>query len=60
MALRLIQIQELQRRRAMRRERVISDRTKPIELYNDAELRSRVRFDRQGIAFMCNLLQKEI
>jgi hypothetical protein len=56
MALRLIQTQELQRRQALLRERVIPDRTNPIEVYTDAQLLSRVRFDRQGLIFLSNIL----
>jgi hypothetical protein len=39
-------------RRALRRERVFRDRTKPLDIYDDFELIDKYRFDRQSISLL--------
>jgi hypothetical protein len=46
-------------RRALRRERVFRDRTKPLEIYDDFELIDKYRFDRQSIMMICDILQDD-
>ena len=43
-------------RRALRRERVFRDRTKPLNIYDDFELIDKYRFDRQSIMMICDML----
>ena len=43
-------------RRALRRERVFRDRTKPLNIYDDFELIDKYRFDRQSIIMICDML----
>ena len=42
-------------RRALRRERVFRDRTKPLDIYDDFELIDKYRFDRQSIMLQDDL-----
>ena len=48
------------RRRALRRERVFRDRTKPLDIYDDFELIDKYRFDRQSIMMICDMLQDDL
>jgi hypothetical protein len=47
-------------RRALRRERVFRDRTKPLDIYDDFELIDKYRFDRQSIMMICDMLQDDL
>ena len=47
-------------RRALRRERVFRDRTKPLDIYNDFELIDKYIFDRQSIMMICDMLQDDL
>ena len=47
-------------RRALRRERVFRDRTKPLYIYNDFELIDKYGFDRQSIMMICDMLQDDL
>ena len=47
-------------RRALRRERVFRDRTKPFDIYDDFELIDKYRFDRQSIMMICDMLQDDL
>jgi hypothetical protein len=47
-------------RRALRRERVFRDRTKPLDIYDDFELIDKYRFDRQSIVMICDMLQDDL
>ena len=47
-------------RRALRRERVFGDRTKPLDIYDDFELIDKHRFDRQSIMMICDMLQDDL
>ena len=58
MAQRLFELAELRRR--MRRERVFRDRTNPLDTYNDEELFKRYRFSREGIQYVCDLIEENI
>ena len=47
-------------RRAIRRERVFRDCTKPLDIYDDFELIDKYRFDRQSIMMICDMLQDDL
>ncbi|XP_064619482.1 putative nuclease HARBI1 [Lineus longissimus] len=47
---------DINRRRAMRRERVFRDRLHPLDTYNDLELYQRYRFDRGTILDLANVI----
>ena len=47
-------------RRALRRERVFRDRTKPLDIYDDFELIDKYRFDRQYIMMICDMLHDDL
>jgi hypothetical protein len=47
-------------RRALRRERVFRDRTKPLDIYDDFELIDKYRFSRQSIMLICDMLQDDL
>ena len=47
-------------RRALCRERVFRDRTKPLDIYDDFELIDKYRFDRQYIMMICDMLQDDL
>ena len=47
-------------RRALRRERVFRDRTKPLDIYDDFELIDKYRFDRQSIMMICDMLHDDL
>ena len=47
-------------RRALRRERVFRDHTKPLDIYDDFELIDKYRFDRQSIMMICDMLQDDL
>ena len=47
-------------RRALRRERVFRDGTKPFDIYNDFELIDKYGFDRQSIMMICDMLQDDL
>ena len=47
-------------RRALRRERVLRDRTKPLDIYDDFELIDKYRFYRQSIMMICDMLQDDL
>ena len=46
--------------RAGRRERVVRDRTNPLDYYNDLELYQRYRLDRQGIITLTEMLEDDL
>ena len=46
--------------RALRRERVFRDRTKPLDIYDDFELIDKYRSDRQSIMMICDMLQDDL
>ena len=45
---------------AIRRERVFRDRLNPLDIFDDTELYSRFRFDREGIMMIIDLLDAEL
>ena len=47
-------------RRALRRERVFRDRTKPLDIYDDFKLIDKYRFARQSIMMICDMLQDDL
>ena len=47
-------------RRALRRERVFRDRTKPLDIYDDFELIDKYGFDRQSIMMICDMLHDDL
>ena len=47
-------------RRALRRERVFRDRTKPLDIYDDFELIDKYRFDGQSTMMICDMLQDDL
>jgi hypothetical protein len=46
--------------RLLRRERVYRHRVNPLDIFSDSEIFMRYRFSRQGIVFLCNLLNDSI
>ena len=51
---------DLQYRRAMRRERLVRDRSNPLEVYDDVEILERFRFRRMDIWQMTDMLQYDL
>lgn len=47
-------------RRAMRRERVIRDRTNPLDVYDDLECYQRFRLNRRGIMALVDMLREDL
>ena len=47
-------------RRALHREKVFRDRTKPLDIYDDFQLIDKYRFDRQSIMMICDMLQDDL
>ena len=47
-------------RRALHRERVFRDRTKPLDMYDDFELIDKYGFDRQSIMMICDMLHDDL
>ncbi|XP_064619460.1 putative nuclease HARBI1 [Lineus longissimus] len=61
MARRIFELAELvERRRALRRERVFRDRRNPLDIFSDGELLQRYRFSRNGIMFITDLVTPHI
>ncbi len=58
MALRIVNMIRKQRR-ALRKERG-QDRTNPIDVCNDLEFIERVRFNRAGLLFLCDLMEQDL
>jgi hypothetical protein len=46
--------------RAMRRERVVRDRTNPLDYCSDLELYQRYRLDRRGIITLTEMLEDDL
>ena len=57
MAARLFFSRDQRYRRLMRRERVFRDRNNPLDSLPDEELLAKYRFQRQGILFLCDILE---
>ena len=47
-------------RRALRRERLFRDRSNPLDYLSDEELYQKYRFTREGMYFLCDLLQLDV
>ena len=45
---------------ALRRERVVRDRSNPLELYDDQDIFIKYRFNREGVMFIIDLLTNEL
>ena len=51
---------DCQYRRQFRRERLIRDRSNPLEIFDDVELRERFRMDRRSILELVDLISPDL
>ena len=60
MAARQILAHDRRNRHFLRRDRIFRDRTNPLDTLTDGELLGKYRLTRQGIIFLCNMLQEQL